>query len=180
MTYTLPTIVNVGMEGVDLTQTFTPYVQTTAISATNSPENLGPMFAQGTIVNTSQSGQFIFVKASAAIAQYDFVAIETDFTAAGVSTTNVNATAAPELGVAQVAIASGAYGWVCIKGTGTGNVLLSCAADVALYATTVPGSLDDAAFSSLQPKLNGIVATAARGTTNGSVAVLLTSPFVGV
>ena len=83
--------------------------------------------------------------------------------------------------MAQVAIASGSYGWVCLRGGGVnGNVLLSCAANVALYATDTPGFLDDAAFSSLQPKLDGIVCTTSRGTTNGSTAVLLTYPSVAI
>lgn len=174
MTYTPPIITDSPLEGIDFSATYAP------ISAT-TPEYPGLPFTVGTIVNSSNGGRYMFVLAATTIAQYDFVSIETSYNASALSVSTVNATSAPRIGVAQTAIANTYYGWVTLEGEGlTGNVLLSCGADVALYATTVAGSLDDAAYSSLQPKINGIVCTTARGTTNGSTAVLLTQPFVGV
>lgn len=179
MAYTAPIITDSPLEGISLTTTYSPPYD--ASTGTGSIDYPSPPFTVGTIINTSNGGQYMFVLAAAAITQYDFVSIETSYNASPVSVTTVNATSAPMIGVAQVAISSGDYGWVALAGQSlSGNVLLSCAADTALYATTVAGSLDDAAYSSLQPKISGVVCTAARGTTNGSVAVLLTQPFVNV
>ncbi len=165
------------LEGINTLQTYTAYDQTAAISSTNSPDNPGPPFKIGTTTESANGGEFMFVKAASAIAQYDFVGISTNFNAASLSTSTT--AAAPIVAVAQVAIASGAYGWVCLRGGAvSGNVLLSAATAAALYATTVPGYLDDAAFSSLQPKIDGVVCTTSRGTTNGSTAVLLSYPTI--
>lgn len=165
------------LEGINTLLTYTAYDQTAAISSTNDPSNPGPPFTIGTTTETVNGGEFMFVKASSAIAQYDFVGISTNFNAASLSTSTT--ALAPIVAVAQVAIASGSYGWVCLRGGGiSGNVLLSAATGAALYATTVPGFLDDAAFSSLQPKIDGVVCTTSRGTTNGSTAVLLSYPTI--
>lgn len=177
MAYTIPLHSSMSKEGVDLTTTYTSYDQTAAVTSTNSPDNPGPPFQIGETVESSNGGEFMFVKALSAINQYDFVGISTNYNAASISVSTTGA--APILAVAQVAIASGAYGWVCMRGgTVSGNVILSTAASAALYATTVPGYLDDSQYSSLQPKLDGIVCTTSRGTTNGSTAVLLSYPTV--
>ncbi len=165
------------LEGINTLLTYTAYDQTAATSSTNDPSNPGPPFRTGTTCESVNGGEFMFVKAASAIAQYDFVGISTDFTAASLSVSTTGA--GPIVAVAQVAIASGAYGWVCLRGGGiSGNVLLSCATSAALYATATAGSLDDAAYSSLQPKIEGVVCTTARGTTNGSTAVLLSYPLI--
>ncbi len=167
------------LEGINTSLTYTAYDQTAAISSTNSPDNPGPPHTIGTTTESVNGGEFMFIKASSAIAQYDFVGILTTFNAASISTSTTSTV--PIVAVAQVAIASGAYGWVCLRGGAiSGNVLLSAAAGAALYATTVPGYLDDAAFSSLQPKIDGVVCTTSRGTTNGSTAVLLSYPTIVV
>jgi hypothetical protein len=177
MTYTVPLHNTLSKEGIDLTATYTIYDQTAAQSATNSPDTPAPPFVIGETCESSNGGEFMFVKAASAIAQYDFVGISTNYNAASLSTSTTGA--GPIVAVAQVAIASGSCGWVCLRGGGvSGNVLLSCATSAVLYATTVPGSLDDAAFSSLQPKVEGVVCTTARGTTNGSTAVLLSYPLI--
>lgn len=177
MTYTRPIQGTESLEGIDLTATYSVYDQTAAQSSTNSPDYPAPPFFKGQTVETSNGGLFMFVQASSAISQYDFVGISTDFTAASLSVSTTGA--APILAVAQTAIASGYRGWVCLRGGGvSGNVILSTAASAALYATTVPGYLDDSQYSSLQPKLDGIVCTTSRGTTNGSTAVLLSYPTV--
>lgn len=177
MTYTKPIANTLSKEGIDVTTTYTAYDQTAAVSSTNTPEYPAPPFAIGETCESSNGGEFMFVKAASAISQYDFVGISTNYNAASLSTSTTSL--APIVGVAQVAIASGSYGWVCLRGGGiSGNVLLSAATGAALYATTVPGYLDDAAFSSLQPKIDGVVCTTSRATTNGSTAVLMSYPTI--
>lgn len=177
MTYTVPLHNTMSKEGVDLTVTYTAYDQTAATSSTNTPDYPAPPFVIGETVESSNGGEFMFVKASSAISQYDFVGISTNFNAAPLSVSTT--AAAPVVAVAQVAIASGSYGWVCLRGGAvSGNVLLSCATSSALYATATAGYLDDAAYSSLQPKIDGVVCTTSRGTTNGSTAVLLSYPTI--
>jgi hypothetical protein len=174
MTYTAPIINTLSKEGVDLTATYTAYDQTAAVSSTNSPDNPGPPFRIGDTCESSNGGEFMFVKASSAISQYDFVGISTNFNAAQLTSTT--AAAAPIVAVAQVAIASGAYGWVCLRGGAvSGNVILSTAASVALYPTTVPGYLS---ATTLVAKVDGVVCTTSRGTTNGSTAVLMSYPTI--
>jgi len=179
MTYTVPLHSTLSKEGIDLTATYTIYDQTAAQSSTNSPDTPAPPFTIGETCESSNGGEFMFVKASSAISQYDFVGISTNYNAASLSTSTT--AAAPVVGVAQVAIASGSAGWVCLRGGGvSGNVILSTPTAAALYATTVPGYLDDTSFSSLQPKIDGVVCTTSRGTTNGSTAVLLSYPTVDI
>lgn len=177
MTYTAPIVNTLSKEGVDLTATYTIYDQSAAQSDTNTPAYPAPPFVIGATVESSNGGEFMFVKASSAISQYDFVGINTSYNAAPLSVSTT--AAAPVVAVAQVAIASGSCGWVCLRGGGvSGNVLLSCATSSALYATATAGYLDDSAYSSLQPKIDGIVCTASRGTTNGNTAVLLSYPTI--
>mgnify|MGYP001584232018 CR=1 FL=1 len=165
------------LEGINTLLTYTAYDQTAAISSTNSPDNPGPPFKIGTTTETVNGGEFMFVKASSAIAQYDFVGILTTFNAS--SLTDTTAKTGPVIAVAQVAIASGAYGWVCLRGGGvSGNVLASAATSAALYSTATAGSLDDAQGSSLMPKIDGVVVTTTKNSVAGSTPVLLSYPTV--
>lgn len=179
MAYTKPIANTLSKEGVDLTATYTGYNQASAQSSTNDPSYPALPFAIGETCESSNGGEFMFVLAGTTINQYDFVGISTAFSASQISTSTTSTV--PTVAIAQTAITSGQYGWVCLRGGGiSGNVLLSAAAGAALYATTVPGYLDDAAFSSLQPKVSGVVCTTSRGTTNGSTAVLATYPVIQV
>lgn len=96
----------------------------------------------------ANTGRFVKVKASSAIAQYDCVKIDDDGQAAPLDTT-ISGAEPTRCGVAQVAIASASYGWVWIgSGGGSGSgikvtVAASCLKDVKLYTTAVAGTLDD-------------------------------------
>lgn len=165
MAYTAPVVNNSGLLGAN-------FLETNVLS-TSTPEYPGLPLTIGTIATTSTGGRYIYVTASAAINQYDFVGIVPAFTAAALTT--AIATTATYIGVAQVAIASGASGWITLQGNATGNVIASTALNVALYPTSTAGYLDDAG-STVIFKIPGIVAVATRGTTNGSVAVVMTYP----
>lgn len=96
-------------------------------------------------------GQWLFVKASAVIAQYAFVGIDGEGDAAELTTTTYASSAA--IGVAQVAFASADYGWVWVGGAGgggtgvaiKGKVAASYVAFAQMNTTAVAGVVDDAA-----------------------------------
>lgn len=98
---------------------------------------------------SNKEGTFMFVKASAGIAQYAFVGIDGEGDAAELTTTTYASSCA--IGVAQVAIASGEYAWVFIgEGGGTGSgikALFSAnyAAFAVINTTATAGVVDDAA-----------------------------------
>ncbi|MBX2989452.1 MAG: hypothetical protein KF802_16305 [Bdellovibrionaceae bacterium] len=170
MAYTAPVLSDTPLEGVDLTYTQQPYTTTSG-----DPAYPALPFNYGTRILTSNNGSATYVLAAATINQYDFVSITS--TGSAQPLTAALATTAKYIGCATfTAIANGYAGWVATQGTVTGNVLLSCAADVALYATGTAGYLDDAASPTTVLKLNGIVAVSARGTTNGSTSLVMTYP----
>lgn len=97
-------------------------------------------------------GEWAFVKASAAVAQYAFVVITKDNTVAELTTTNAGSNSL-QVGVAQVAFAANEYGWVWIGGVMGGGLtkgikgkaLTLYAAEVNLYTTATAGCADDTA-----------------------------------
>lgn len=107
----------------------------------------------GTIVQTTDGGEAIFVIALSAIAQYDAVAILNSSSATGATIcaaplTTTNAAQAAGMGIAQVAITAGAYGWVFTRGHDLRvNVLIACQPAVPLFTTGTAGSLDDTIVS---------------------------------
>lgn len=94
-------------------------------------------------------GEFIFTKTTAAVAQYAWVGIVPAGTCAELTTTTYDAVCA--IGVAQVALASGEYGWVWVgRGGGTGSgikgkVAASYVAFAAINTTATAGVVDDSA-----------------------------------
>lgn len=107
--------------------------------------------------------EYVYILASSAIAQYDVVGASEAY--AGAPITKAMADDGWKVGVAPVAIASGSYGYIQVKGVADINVLASCAADAALYTSATAGSLDDDNTS--QTKIDGIVLTTARAATPG-------------
>ncbi len=95
-------------------------------------------------------GQFLFVQADGAIAQYAFVKISDDGQADELTTTNAGSNNL-QVGVAQVAAADNEYLWVWVGGVGgggvgtgiKGKVAASYAADANLNTTATDGVADD-------------------------------------
>ncbi len=121
-------------EGVDFTQTYTV--------SSSTPELPGPPFSVGQHVLGTNGTEYMFVKASTAIAQWQAVSIDTT-EAAAVPLTIALANAGAEIGWAQVAIAAAAYGWVAIRGQQIGVLAKRASlAGVKLYvSSTSPGTL---------------------------------------
>ena len=139
----------------------------------------GTTFAPGNRYNDYSGKQFVYVKASSAIAQYDVVTYDETFTTTVAPVSTSNDARGDLVGVAPVAIASGSYGWVQIYGPCTMNVKASCAANVRLNTTATAGSLDDDGTAGAI-QVEGIYLTTARGGTDGSAAGILNYPVQGV
>jgi hypothetical protein len=166
-------------EGVNFNTTYTAYDQTAAISATNSPDNPGPPFSQGTYMRGTNEAEFVFVKATAAIAVGSVCLITPTYTAAGITTST--ATLGNLVGVGVVAIASGSYGWLQRAGTVDGGVLTVAAtnANIGLLATTGAGVLASATTTG-NKNITGVVLTTTNGSSNTAVsAAVLNYPVVG-
>ncbi|OSM03955.1 hypothetical protein [Magnetofaba australis] len=135
------------------------------------------MFALGTQVQGSQGTVWTYIKASAAIAQYDAVGIDADFTAAPL--TKAMADANYGVGFAQIAIAADAYAWVARSGAGIlVTALANCAKEVPLYTSATAGSVDDDATS--QTQILGLTLTADNGGSAAAVAAIAHHPRAAV
>lgn len=139
----------------------------------------GRMFSLGERYVDSNGKEWTFVKASAAIAQYDVVTYDETFSTVVAPLGTANDARGDSVGVAAVAFASGAYGWLQIRGVCTMNVLASCAANVRLNTTGTAGSLDDDGTATSMA-VDGIYLTTARAASNGSAAGILNYPAIGV
>lgn len=118
----------------------------------------------------------MFVHAAGAITQYAWVSIDESFEAAML--TKALADKREGIGVAQVAFADNDYGWVLVRGSGTGLFKASCVQDVALYTSATAGYLDDDATA--QTKVLGPVLITTLGGADASGACRLTViPHVG-
>jgi len=137
----------------------------------------------GTLV-TAQHGQiYEFVKALSTVAQYDCVAFLADSSTSNAFIQQVapadttNGALSYKVGIAQVAIASGEYGYVAINGSQLQvKVLVACQPAVPLFLTATAGSLDDAVVSAAG--VLGLIALAS-ATSASSVTCIAAFPHVG-
>jgi hypothetical protein len=110
----------------------------------------------GTVGSTPE-GDYMFVQADGAVAQYAFVKISDDGQADELTTTNAGSNNL-QVGVAQIAAADNEYLWVWIGGVGGGGVgtgikgkcAASYAADANLNTTATDGVADDASTTKIQ------------------------------
>lgn len=101
------------------------------------------MFPVGTIVNLSDGGQAMYVKAStSALSTYGACSISK--TGIAILLTTTNAATTSRVGFAQTSIATSAFGWVQLGGKVLVNGLAQCAPAVPLFTTSTAGNLDDA------------------------------------
>jgi hypothetical protein len=133
--------------------------------------NSGRGFTLGSIAAGPDGKTYRYVQSASAIAAYDVVHVPSDTNIAAGLTTALSA-ASEVIGVAPVAIASGAYGWVQTYGATKVSVAGSCAKAVTLYSTTTAGRLDDATASNYQ--ITGIQIL----STNPSATATTMSAFV--
>lgn len=139
-----------------------------------SNTDTSPQYALGTTVNLDNGGQAFYVQAGGAVAAYDAVSVKNDDTAVSLTTTTSAGT--KRVAWAQVAIASGEYGWVQTGSGVTANLAASCQPNVPLYTTATAGVLDDAVVSG--GLVLGVVATTSV-VTAGPAAVVAGYPHIG-
>ena len=128
----------------------------------------------------NEKGEFIFVQANGAIAQYNAVGVTGAGQAADLTTTTYASSAV--IGFAQVAVADDEYFWLWVgKGGGTdsgikGNVAASYAAYAAMNTTTTDGVVDDAATKII----GGVVGLTTDGGSGSAVELMAAGPIVKV
>jgi len=136
----------------------------------------GAAFALCTQVTGNDGFVWIYVQASGAITQYDYVCINNSFqTAKG---TKALVDQGMEIGIAQVAFADNDFGWVLVKGTGSQykvNVLISCTASVLLSTTATAGYLDDTAATATQTTVLGLQLQSS-ATASGGYSMIANFP----
>lgn len=147
--------------GANLTNTYT------AAELTAS----GVGFSAGDQFHSHDAKIYVFVKTSAAVTQYDAVTYDETYTTVVAPVSTSNDAGGDKVGVAQVAIASGSWGWIQIYGPATVNALASCAANVRLNTTGTAGNLDDDGTAG-SFAIDGLVLTAARGGSAPTACML--------
>lgn len=115
-----------------------------------------PLPAKVGDLGSCPEGEFLFVQADGAVAQYAFVKLSDDGQAVELTTTNAGSNNL-QVGVAQVAAADNEYLWVWVGGVGGGGVgtgikgkcAASYAADANLNTTATAGVADDASTTKI-------------------------------
>lgn len=155
-------------EGVNFNLTYPAYNQSGAITASNDPAYPAPPIAVGTVVKGTGDSEFVFVQAGSAINNGDVCQITTATQVANPVTT-ANRLAGNQMGVAQVPIANGQYGWLQRAGKCDNiNISAASAANTPLLATATAGQLSAAGTGAI----TGVVittATAGAATTAGTL-----------
>ena len=116
-----------------------------------------PLPAKVGTIGASPEGEYMFVQADGAVAQYAFVKISDDSQAVELTTTNAGSNNL-QVGVAQIAAADNEYLWVWVGGVAGGGVgsgvrgkaAASYAADANLNTTATAGVADDASTTKIQ------------------------------
>jgi hypothetical protein len=126
-----------------------------------------------------QGKQYVYVKASANISQYDVVTFDETWITTVAPLSTSNDARGDKIGVAAVAITSGDYGWLQIYGPCIFKTASACVANVELSTTSGAGVLDDATTSSLMVADNMVVTTAHSASLVAAAAGILNYPQVG-
>lgn len=126
--------------------------------------------AVGTTSLGTNGTEWVYVKAAAAITQYDWVSIDKSFNATSGTKTLLDRLDT-SVGFAQVAFASADYGWVAIRGKGISvRVKGTTAVNTALYSTAVAGVL--ATSTTSQSKMFRIATTTTGSTSTSGKAMV--------
>jgi len=137
-------------------------------------------------IGSDVDGEWMFVKASATVNQYDAVSISTSYVATSLVDSGAFTTTF-QVGIAQVALAANEYGWVWVGGLlggGSGKGIkvniasTGSTANTALYTTATAGKLSlTSASHSKVSNVFAISTVASTGTTEvQSVGYLAVNP----
>lgn len=147
--------------------------QFTLTTAGTTTDGENAQFPLGTIVLATDGGEYMYVQAGEAIAQYAAVAINEDFQMVAID--NDTCDDAHFIGFAQVAFSDNDLGWVAISGTNINcDVITGTAADAALYAdsrTSFAGQLSS--LTSLGTLIIGVTNVAASNTSTSTTPQII-------
>lgn len=164
--------------GIDFNQTYQTFNQFAASTPTNDPATPGLQMQPGMVADGPNDTEFVFVLAGATINNGDACQITT-LTQTANPITTANALLGNQVGFAQVAIASGSYGWLQRKGRCQNiNVAAACIQNTVLSTTATAGVIDDGAISTTK-FIAGVVITTTT-TPAATVAGTLNYPVVGI
>lgn len=136
-----------------------------AIASNSTKTSTTQKLPLGTKAFDANGNEYTYIKAGAAIAQYD--AVRFNGSAAGYDDVRPTSAAGQVvIGAAQVALASGEYGWILSRGVGTVKVVVATAAGSALVPNATAGTLalaqaTDVTFSSAVALVTGVAAGSA-------------------
>lgn len=146
------------------------YATTPLLGVNLDETSSAPKFALGTIVQTTDGGAAVYVRASSEISTFAAVGFD------GVNTvqmlTTTLAATVKRVGFAQTSIASAYYGWVALNGNVKVNLAANCDDAVPLFTTATAGVLDDATVSA--GYVNNILSTV---TISNATAVTCIAGF---
>ena len=155
------------------------------------PEMTGPIGANANLTHTAvltgggradgkDGSEWVYVHADGAIVAYDVVLIHETWEADQLDLTNSGSAFGQKVGVAAVAFADNAYGWVQVNGVCDNiGAAASCAANVSVHSTAGAGLIDDAGTVGAET-INGLALTTAETGSAGSAPGILSHPTVGV
>ncbi len=147
----------------------TNYSTAPLTSMYNETTSTDAKVALGTIVNGTNGTMWVYVKAAAAITQYDWVSIDKSFNATSGTKTLLDRLDT-SVGFAQIAFASADYGFVAIRGSSISvRVKGSTAVNTALYTTATSGVLGTATTS--QSKIYRMCAVVTGSTSTSGKAM---------
>jgi hypothetical protein len=123
------------------------------------------VFPLGALFDAGNGNFFQFIRAGAAIAQYD--ALELDEAEGPNDFHPTSAVNQPVHGIAQVALADNKFGFMQVRGVATVKVAAGFAAGLVATTTAVAGTLDDVA-----PAADATVAAFAAGVRPFSITAI--------
>ena len=123
----------------------------------------------GEVALGDDNSRWLFVKAAAAISQYDFVSIDETYNASPITSTL--ALTFKMIGVAQIALSQYDMGWVAVEGVNLGgNVLSACNSGQWLSTSATAGKLDDT-YTTFVPIQGVSIATTIAATGRGTLII---------
>lgn len=158
---TLPNFSTNPLEGISFSQTYTITAAT--------PEYPAAPLAVGTHVLGTNGSEYIFAKASVALVAYQACALDPTYLVSVPLTISLVSNQ-QQVGIPQVALAAGDFGWFAIRGENIGVLAKKGSlANVRLYVSgTSPGTLTSTSIRT-SALVTGIVLTTSSTSAMGAV-----------
>lgn len=132
----------------------------------NATLDIVQQFSLGHLASADYGGKFVYCKAGSALAAGDFVVIDKDYNASGLTTTN--GLRGMRVGVARQVATTSNWLWIQIAGGVPGRTANAVAANAQINTTATAGAIDDDATVSTK-RIDGIyIPTAAAGATTNT------------